>query len=119
MFNFEKLEVWQKSVKFTNMVYEITEKFSKDEVFGVTMQLRRASASIALNIAEGSGRKSRKEFAHFLSLSYGSICEVITLLKIGLARNYISQQTYELMYKECEDIARMISGLSTSLNTKH
>lgn len=112
MFNFEKLDVWQKSIEFVDKIYIVTEKFPKEEIFGIINQIRRSAISIGLNIAEGAGRKSKREFTHFLSMSYGSLCEVITLLKISLERNYMSPAIYEGLYKECEDIAKMLSGLS-------
>jgi four helix bundle protein len=112
MFNFEKLTVWQKSVKFADELYEITEKFPRAEIFGITTQLRRASISIALNIAEGAGRKSKKEFAHFLSIAYGSICEVITIIKFCQNRKYIDENAYQKFYADAQEIARMLSGIS-------
>lgn len=112
MFNFEKLRVWQKAIDFSDEAFEITKKFPKEEILGLTSQFRRASVSIALNIAEGAGRKSEKEFSHFLSMAYGSLCEVVTLLKLCLRRRYISQEIYEHLYEECENMGRMISGLA-------
>lgn len=112
MFNFERLEVWQRAVKFNNDIYEVTGKFPKEETFGITSQLCRASISVALNIAESAGRKSKKEFGHFLSMSYGSICECVTLLKISLKRNYLSKPEHDVLYEESEETAKMLSNLS-------
>ncbi|MEW6556763.1 MAG: four helix bundle protein [Elusimicrobiota bacterium] len=112
MFNFEKLIVWQKAVKFSDEIYEMTKRFPKEEIFGITSQLRRASISIALNIDEGAGRKSKKEFSHFLAMAYGSLCEVITILKICLSRKYIDEKIYVKFYTDGEEIARMISSIS-------
>jgi four helix bundle protein len=69
---YEQLDVWRKAVDLTVDIYRITESFSKDERFGLTSQIRRASVSIAANIAEGAGRRSNKEFLNFLSMSQGS-----------------------------------------------
>ncbi len=112
MFNFEKLTVWQKAVYFADEIYEFTKQFPKAEIFGITSQLRRASISIALNIAEGAGRKSKKEFSHFLTVAYGSLCEVITILKFCLNRKYIDENAYNKFYSDSEEIARMLSSLS-------
>ncbi|MEA3306330.1 MAG: four helix bundle protein [Elusimicrobiota bacterium] len=114
MFNFEKLLVWQKSISFNRKVYEISLKFPKEEVFGITSQLRRASISISSNIAEGSGRKSAKEFKRFLSIAYGSVCEAISILKICLDLKYISDAKHNDLYNELQEVAKMLSGLSDS-----
>src|SRR6266849_4237029 len=79
----ERLDVWTKSIEYVVTVYKATEPFPKDERFGLTSQLRRASVSIPANIAEGAGRQSTKEFAHFLSNAQGSASEVDTELLIA------------------------------------
>ena len=115
MFNFEKLLVWQKSITFNRKVYDFTSKFPKEEIFGVTSQLRRVSISISLNIAEGSGRKSAKEFRHFLSIAYGSVCEVVSIVKICLDLKYISDSKHNDLYCDLQEIAKMLSGLSVTV----
>ena len=82
MFNFEKLDVYKEAIGFSKKVYKITMKFPKEEIFGVTNQLRRSAISISLNIAEGSSR-SKREFRHFLSISIGSVYECIPLIGIS------------------------------------
>jgi len=79
----EKLDVWNKAIEFVVAVYRVTESFPKEEKFGLTSQIRRASVSIPANIAEGAARKSPKEFAHFLSNAQGSASEVETELLIA------------------------------------
>ncbi len=79
----ERLDVWTKSIEFVVAVYKATESFPKDERFGLTSQLRRAAVSIPANTAEGAGRQSTKEFAHFLSNAQGSASEVDTELLIA------------------------------------
>ncbi|MCX5785335.1 MAG: four helix bundle protein [Elusimicrobia bacterium] len=118
MFCFEKLLVWQKAVDFAKEIYGVTSAFPKDEIFGITSQLRRASVSVSLNIAEGAGRTSKKEFKHFLSIAYGSVCETATLLKICRELSYINDEQYRGFYNSTEEIGRMISGLSASKNSK-
>ena len=78
----QKLEVWQESIKLVRLIYEITKLFPAEEKYGITSQIRRASVSIACNIAEGAARKSDKEYLRFAYISRGSLSEVETLLII-------------------------------------
>ena len=78
MFNFEKLEVWQKAIDFGDLVYLETRRFPSDEQFGLTNQLRRAATSVSSNIAEGSSRSSKNEFARFTEIAAGSLFEVVS-----------------------------------------
>src|SRR3989344_634610 len=103
MFNFEKLNVYQDTVNLALMVYKLTQSFPKDEIFGLISQLRRASVSISLNIAEGSSIGS-KEFKHFLDMSRGSCHELIPLLKIALGLRYISSKDYQDLYGTVDDL---------------
>lgn len=82
MFQFEKLILYDQAIEFTKYIYSFTKKWPKDEVFGLTNQIRRAAVSISLNIAEGSSR-SKKDFSHFLDLSRGSCFECVAALKIA------------------------------------
>lgn len=115
MINFEKLNVYQDAVTLALDVYRLTSKFPKDEIFGVTSQLRRAAVSISLNIAEGSSR-STKEFSHFLDMARGSTYELIPLIKICLDLEYITEIQYKNLYGQIDDIARRISALKKSVN---
>lgn len=81
-FDFEKLEVYKKVINFANDVYNLTKRFSKEEQFGITSQIRRAAISISLNITEGSGR-SKREFKHYILMVRTSAQECIPLLKIS------------------------------------
>ena len=83
VFSFEKLEFWLEVKEFSKMIYEITSNFPDTEKFGLTSQLRRASISIASNIAEGSARKSYKDKAHFTTMAFGSAVEVLNQLIIS------------------------------------
>ena len=115
MINFEKLEVYQDSIVLATMIYNLTKKFPKEELFGIVNQLRRASVSIALNIAEGSSR-GRKEFAHFLDMARGSCYELVPLIRISLDLKYITNEDYENSYASISNLAMRISALKNSLN---
>ena len=91
MHNFKKLTVYQRAIDFVVEIYRISKKFPKDELFGLTSQIRRAATSILLNIAEGSGNKSNKEFQRFLEIALRSAYEVITCLEIALRLDYCNK----------------------------
>lgn len=114
-FRFEKLEVWQLSRKFANTIYEITARFPKTELFGLISQLRRAAISIALNIAEGSDRKSDKDFRHFLRISIGSLEEVITALYISLDQDFLNKQEFDKIYGASGILMAKLNALINSL----
>ena len=78
MFNFEKLDVWNEAIEFADLVYLITRAFPQDERFGLTNQMRRAAVSISSNVAEGSSRSSRPDFARFVEVATGSLYEVVS-----------------------------------------
>jgi four helix bundle protein len=83
--DFHELKVWQKAIEMTTCIYKLTQRFPKEEIYGLTSQMRRASVSVASNIAEGRGRLNRAEFRQFLGLSQGSVFELKTQLVV--ARN--------------------------------
>jgi four helix bundle protein len=113
-----ELTVWQKSVDFIINVYELTEKFPKSELYGLTTQLRRASISIASNIAEGAARKSSKEFLQFLTIARGSISEIDTHLEVVGRLGYVSPIRLEYLDSELTEIDRMLSGLMKNIRKK-
>jgi four helix bundle protein len=115
MFGFERLEVWQRSLEFSRKVYTVTRQFPPEERFGLTNQLRRSSVSISANVAEGSGRHSHREFAHFVAIAYGSIMETVSHLRIAKTLTFLNDQEFEDLYLQAEEIARMLSGLRHSL----
>lgn len=115
MFGFEKLDVWQKSVDVANEVYRLTREFPDYEKFGLANQMRRAAVSISSNIAEGSSRESKKDFARFLQIAYGSVIEVVSQLHIAQRQDFIPKEDARKLYLNCEEIAQMISGLKQSV----
>jgi len=113
-FNFEKLEVYQEAVALADEVYELTKNFPKDEMFGLTSQLRRSATSASLNVAEGSGRSTR-EFGFYVKRARASVYECVPLLEISRRQNYISAAHQEYFYRKLNGPARMLSGLINSL----
>lgn len=105
------LDVWKLSIEFVTEIYNLTKDFPKEEQFGLTNQIRRASVSIPSNIAEGAGRRSDKEFLQFLYISMGSIQEIDTQLLISLNLNYLTKSEYEILLTKLDQISKMISGL--------
>jgi len=115
MFNFEKLEVWQRAIDFADVVYSVTRGFPIDERFGLTNQMRRAAVSISSNIAEGSSRNSRKDFARFIEIASGSLFEVVSQAHIGRNQGFLTPDEFQILYKAAEEQSRMLSGLRRSL----
>lgn len=101
-FSFEKLEVWIEAKDFSKMIYQITSKFPETEKYGLISQLRRASISIASNIAEGSARKTFKDKAHFTTIAFGSSVEVLNQLIISYELNFMSEVDYLDLRKNLE-----------------
>src|SRR5258708_40139291 len=118
MFNFEKLEVWQKAIDFAELVYNQTRHFPADERFGLTNQMRRAAVSISSNIAEGSSRSSKSDFARFIQIATGSVFEVISQATIAKRQGFLSEAAFVKLYAAAEEQSKMLSGLKKSLNSQ-
>jgi four helix bundle protein len=114
----ERLEVWQTAVDFVVTIYKETERFPKEERFGLTSQIRRAAVSIAANIAEGAGRDSSREFGYFLSNAQGSASELATELLIAHRLLFLPADAYARLSATLDSIGRMIVGLSRHVKTK-
>ena len=108
MKGFRNLKVWIKSHQLTLDIYKSTQQFPKEELFGLVSQLRRASTSIPTNIAEGSGRKSEKEFIQFLSIALGSANEVDYLIELSKDLGFISQEVWTQLDQEINEIQTML-----------
>jgi four helix bundle protein len=89
---YEKLDVWQLSMRLSKTIYKVTEKFPQNEIYGLTSQLRRATLSVPLNIAEGSMRQSSKEFVQFIRIAIGSLVESRTCLAIAKDLSYMCEE---------------------------
>src|SRR5581483_3446529 len=92
--NFEDLKVWQKAILLADHIYDVTTYFPKEEMFGLTKQMRNSAVSIPSNIAEGSARGTRKDFAQFISIARGSLAELQTQLVIARNRRFIEVAAY-------------------------
>ncbi|MBL4651940.1 MAG: four helix bundle protein [Flavobacteriales bacterium] len=114
-FSFEKLIVWQKAIELATNVHELTLGFPKDERYILTSQIKRASDSVALNIAEGSTGQSKKEFNRFLGIALRSAIEVVSCLYLAKNRNLISKEEFGKFYLELEELVKMIQALRKSL----
>ena len=115
MFNFERLEVWHKAIEFADTVYSLTRSFPSDERFGLTNQMRRAAVSISSNIAEGSSRNSRRDFARFVEIATGSLFEVISQSWIARNQGLLPPEDFKVLYSAAEEQSRMLSGLRRAL----
>lgn len=117
MRTFKDLQVWQMATVFATNIYAATREFPKDEIYGITSQLRRASVSIASNLAEGSKRGSKKEFAHFIRIAQGSGAEIETQLIISHNLKYIHDKDFTKLSEELHSIMKMMTGLFKTLVT--
>lgn len=109
------LQIWQKSMDLVTKVYKEVENFPDYEKFGLTSQIRRSSVSIPANIAEGFGRRSKKEFRRFLNISMGSLFEIQTELEVSYNLKYLEKETFEKLYQDTREIERMMSSFISTL----
>jgi four helix bundle protein len=114
MFCFEKLEVYQDSISLAKEVNGLAESLPDKERWGLSSQLRRAAVSVSLNIAEGSAR-TKRDNANFLRFARGSVFEVVAILQVVNALNYIKSDQYQAFYDRCEVLAKRISSLLNTL----
>jgi four helix bundle protein len=112
---YRDLLVWQKSFDFADKVYDVTSSFPKEEVYGLTSQIRRSAVSIVSNIAEGSARNSTREFLHFISITKGSLAEIETQLMLAEKRRYLNKEALDILLKASDEISRMLTGLKRKL----
>lgn len=113
-YSFEKLTVWQESKELVKDIYRLTKDFPSEEKFGLISQLRRASVSIASNLAEGKSRKTNKDKAHFTTISFSSAMEVLNQIIISKELNFISEKDYILVREKLEKISNMLNALRNS-----
>ena len=117
-FSFETLEVYDKARNLVKEVYLLQNSFPKEERYALGDQVRRATVSITANLAEGSGRKSLREKILFIEISFGSMMEVFCELQTACDLGYIKEEQLDVLRPLFTDIAKMLSGLRTSLENK-
>jgi four helix bundle protein len=116
--SYRDLILWQKSVALVTDVYRLTRTFPKDEVYGLTSQIRRAGVSIPANIAEGQGRLSTGEFKQFLGHARGSMFELESHTLIARNLNYLSEESARSVVERIHELGRLLNGLLKSLERK-
>lgn len=109
--DYKQLKVWQKGIEIVDRVYSLTDKFPREELYGLTAQMRRAAVSIPSNIAEGFVRGHRKEYRQFLRISLGSCAELDTQSIIANRRRYIADRDLQKLAEELDHEARMLTNL--------
>src|SRR5262245_15094938 len=107
MFNFEKLEVWHKSIALADNVYAVTKAFPSEERFGLTNQMRRAAVSISSNIAEGCSRGSKSEFRRYIEIAVGSAFELVSQARIARNQEWLDHESHSRIYGAALEIIRM------------
>lgn len=113
-FGFEKLIVWEQAIVFVKKVYKQLDKFPKNELYGLTSQIKRSAVSISANLAEGSTRKSFKEQARFTEVAFGSLIETLNHLIIAEQLNYLSNEALDELRIDIENLSRQINALKNS-----
>jgi four helix bundle protein len=114
-FRFEGLDIFHLAVEFSVGVHDSVKKFPPEERFDLTSQSRRAANSIVLNIAEGSGRGTKKDFAHFLDMTMGSTFETVACFFIAEKQSYVSEQDLEEIKREAESLGKKINAFKATL----
>ena len=114
---YRDLVVWQQAMDVAVETYRLTSSFPKEEMFGLTSQMRRAAVSIASNIAEGEGRKSLNEFSHFLGITLGSKSELETQLILSERVNLLKETDTEPIKKSLDDIGKMLTALRRNIGS--
>lgn len=107
---FEDIQAWQKARKLNQGIYGVTNSGSFRHDFALKDQMRRAGISIMLNIAEGFARRTHQEFARFLFIAHGSVAEVQSALYIAKDQGYLSEQDFDTLYRDADEVSRLISG---------
>jgi four helix bundle protein len=116
MRDFNTLKVWQKAHQMVLSIYLVSKSFPKEESYGLTSQLRRASFSIPANVAEGCGRGGAKEFVYFLRIALGSASETEYYLILAHDLNYLDVKAYSILNAQVTEVKRMLAGFIQKLN---
>jgi four helix bundle protein len=116
--SYRELVAWQKAMDLVEVVYKETRSWPREELYGLTSQVRRAAVSVPSNIAEGQGRHSTKEYIHHLGYAQGSLLEVETQVLLGQRLSYLGDQITQQILAMTSEVGRTINGLIRSLETK-
>ena len=116
--SFRELQVWQKAMQLTVAIYQLTRSFPREELYGLTGQLRRAAVSVPSNIAEGHGRLSNREFTQFMSVARGSVCELQTQLEIARSLGFGTLKAIEEAERLSHEVGKMIFAFLGSLKSQ-
>lgn len=114
--SYQDLVAWQKAMDLVAETYRFTRSFPKEEVYGLTSQLRRAAVSIPSNIAEGQGRRGAGEFKHFLRVALGSTMELETQVMIAERLRYVESDSTNAILRETAEVGKILNGLIASLS---
>ena len=117
MVGFRKVKVWQKAHALTLGLYKTTRSFPKEELFGLTSQMRRSACSIGANIAEGCGRRSKLDFARFLQIAIGSASELEQHLQLAADLDYLDRRDHARFDEGVVEVKRMLSGFIRKLTS--
>ncbi len=116
--SYRDLKVWVVSIELVEIVYRVTSAFPKGEMFGLVIQLRRGSVSVASNIAEGHARASTREYLHHVSIALGSLAELETQLIIAERLGYVDENALRPILSKADEVGKMLRGLQKSLRGK-
>jgi len=115
--SYKDLNIWKRSIKVVEDIYKTTKNFPKEEIYGLTSQLRRSAVSIPSNIVEGFARFSNKEYKQFLFISLGSCAELSTQIIIALRLDYLESKESDKLLNEIDEISKMTMNLIKKLDT--
>jgi len=116
--NFKELTVWEKAYQLCLMIYRLTKGYPKEEIYGLTSQMRRAALSVPCNIAEGYGRRTTPDYLRSLYIAYGSVCELETQILLSADLGYIQGQGIATLQDNIAEVERMLKALIKSLENK-
>lgn len=116
---YQKLYIWKKTMILAKKIYVITSQFPRQEVYGITSQMRRAAVSIPSNIAEGSQRGTNKDFSNFIGIARGSLAELETQLILAHDIGYVGENDFQGTVALTQEAARMMNAFATKLTTNH
>jgi four helix bundle protein len=116
--SYRDLTVWQRAMDLTDLAYDVSKTFPKDERFALTSQLQRSAVSIPSNIAEGHGREHLREYLHHLSIANGSLMELETQVAIAFRRNYVDNAGAQRCFDLSGDVGRLLAGLVRALKAR-